>query len=165
MPKPRSRMVPLLVLAALTTSRAAVAGLTIGIGYTTGAPGGQVQVPISMTGAGSGVAGFQLDLALPQGVLSPGDPTTACAVGSNVPGSVSSVGIPGGIRLVVFDTGGRTYANGTLVTCTFTVAGGAASGTYPLDGSNLIVSDSNSNIVTSTATSGWVSVCTAGCCP
>jgi hypothetical protein len=164
MHKRRTRVFALFVLAALTTSRAAVAGVTIGIGHGTGAPGGNVQVPISMTGAGSGVAGVQFDLALPPGVLAPADPTTACALVSNVPGTVNTVGIPGGIRLLLYDSGGRTYANGTLATCTFAVAVGAAFGTYPLDLGNLMVSDSNANVVTSTAAAGWASVCT-GCCP
>jgi len=164
MQKRRNLIVPLVVLTAVAASRgAAVAGLTIGIGVVTTTPGALVQVPISMTGAGSGIGGLQLDLALPQ-VLTVSDPTTACALPPNVPGEVDTASVPGGIRLLLFDRQGKAYANSTLVTCTFAVAGDAPWGGYTLNGSNLMVSDSNGSVVTSTVAAGRVSVCT-GCCP
>jgi hypothetical protein len=167
----RQRIVQLVVaMLVAAAARPALASVTIDIGAATAHPSGSAQVPITMAGAPDdldpkkNVAGLEFDIQLPA-VLAVSDPATACALAPNVHGAVSSSLVGGRLKLILIDFGGGSYTtNGLLMTCTFSVAAGAANDTYPLTGTGLVVDDHYSYAFDATLDSGAVKVCT-GCCP
>jgi hypothetical protein len=151
------------------TAQPGLATVMVATGSATAWPWASVQIPITIqnTPAG-GVKGVQLDVLFPQAQLS-ADATAACVAASNLPGTTAlrqQLEGPGWLRVSVFDSGTAHFGDGTLVTCTFTVAGDASPGLYSLAGSGLVVSDPSGYALPSTFTPGGVTVpCPSGCCP
>jgi len=141
------------------------------IGDVTTGPGGSVQLPVSLSGTGNAVGGVQLDLLYPTAVFSLTNPSDPCALVSGRPGDVytslpSSPPPPSGmtrLRIIVLDTGGDSYGDGSLLTCGFTAASGAPLTTYNLDVEEYFVSDTVGNLLPASVDEGSIRLC-SGCC-
>lgn len=152
---------------------------TIGIGEGTGAPGGTVTIPITVTGGGE-VASVQLDLYFNEAVLSVPNLISACAIAPRLAATHTLIVFepqrpepPAGLRRLRLFVGDlvfpvTSFDDGPVLSCAFEVSPSAALGDTELTGARLNIGDASGNVFGSELTTGTVTVVpcvTEGDCP
>jgi hypothetical protein len=139
------------------------------IGWTAGAAGANVAIPVAIDGGGGAVAGAQVDLHFDQTKLTPlltgGQPT--CAIDPRLSGVFSvwrSTPSAGKLRLLILPpydwspTDVPIFTDGVVAQCTFTILNGTQPGTYSLTADPVVLSDALGHRMAVVAAAGSVMV-------
>lgn len=134
------------------------------IGSASGARGTRITIPVTLRGGGGIVSATELDILYPNAVL--GNPV--CVKAASLSGhslytsSHNDPLAPSGetrLRAIVVDlTTASTFADGKILSCTFTILASAQPGTYSITGDRQHVSDHTGNEIISTVSDGSVTV-------
>jgi len=106
----------------------------LAIGSGSGAPGGQADITVSLSGGVESTATAQLDVLYDPNILSIGDPAADCVIDDRLTEQVLTATLPGEgggrLRLAILDLMPpvASLEDGDLATCTFGIAPEAALG-------------------------------------
>lgn len=133
------------------------------IGSASGARGTSVSISVTLTGGLGQVAGSQLDLLYPDILTNAScvkaGRLTQHSLSTSTPSTPSAPAGKVRLRTLVADIGGgRTFSDGTMFTCTFTIKSTAAPGTYGVLGDRGHVGTADGSEPPSSVTDGQITV-------
>jgi hypothetical protein len=126
------------------------------VGTISGNAGDSVDLPVSFTPGGSGVATLQFDLAFPAALnpVSTDTGAAALAAGKTASGSVST----SGVRILIFGLNQNTLGAGRIAVVRFAIAAGTSAGALEVSISNIVASSAAGGNIAATGINGSVIV-------